>query len=94
MVTGVVLVFFVSLHSATGDWWPRAIPTSVQYQGRDFSCAGGHAQLSDADLRGLVARGLTAGGGVIYAPPGSALPTGIAVGDGSTIRSCSLSGAP
>lgn len=90
-----VLAFFAWVHVTTGDWWPKAIPTSVQYDGRDFSCSpDAHIGEGSEALRGLTERGHTIGGGTIYAPPGSDLPTGIAVADGNTVRSCSLNGAP
>jgi hypothetical protein len=89
-------VFFVQVHAATADWWPGAIPTRVQYDGRDFSCLDGGRErpATHADLNGLEARGHTIGGGIIYAPPGFTLPVGIVVAAGEDLRHCTLSGGP
>jgi len=86
----------LQLHAATADWWPKAVPTRVQYDGRDFSCLdGGRARVVPSSaLDGMVPRGRTLGGGVIYAPPGDRLPLGILVAADGEVRACSLSGGP
>ena len=94
IVFSAVLVFFVQLHAATADWWPSAVPTRVQYDGRDFTCGNTHVEISAEQVAGMVPRGWTIGGGTIYAPPGSALPFGVAVRDGDRYFHCSLSGGP
>ncbi|GAB3578956.1 hypothetical protein GCM10027406_16090 [Leifsonia lichenia] len=106
-ISGIVAAFAVvvgigglyalaSLHAATADWWPQAIPTRVQYDHHDFSCLDGGrprpAERSEVD--GLEPRGHTVGGGVIYAPPGNDTPTGIVVSGNGELRHCSLSGGP
>ncbi|MFF1573725.1 hypothetical protein ACFVWR_13330 [Leifsonia sp. NPDC058292] len=95
VICGAV-VFFVQVHAATADWWPGAIPTRVQYEGRNFTCLSGGRKLAATrdDLMGLEARGHTIGGGTIYAPPGLTLPLGIVVASGDELRQCSLSGGP
>lgn len=94
-VLGGVIGLYL-LHGATADWWPKAVPTRVQYDGRDFSCLdGGRPRVvSSAALTGLLPRGRTIGGGVIYAPPGDQLPFGILVSADGEVRACSLSGGP
>lgn len=103
--TAAVLVAFgvlgavfgvLQLHTATADWWPKAVPTRAQYDGRDFSCLdGGRPRVVPSSaLGGMVPRGRTLGGGVIYAPPGDRLPLGILVAADGEVRACSLSGGP
>jgi hypothetical protein len=84
------------LHAVTADWWPQAVPTRTQYDGRDFSCLdGGRKRVVPASrLAGLEPRGQTIGGGVIYAPPGDELPIGILVVADGEVRACALSGGP
>jgi hypothetical protein len=89
-----VFVSFVQIHATTGDWWPKAIPTTVQYNGRDYTCdPAGHRNVTRPDLEGARPVGHTIGGGTIYAPPG-ATPFGIIVSGDHILRSCSLSGGP
>ncbi|GAA2050667.1 hypothetical protein GCM10009820_07080 [Leifsonia soli] len=93
VIAGVVTVF-VQVHAATADWWPRAIPTRVQYDDRDFTC-GDDPRRDDVGpdaLKGLEPRGRTIGGGVIYAPGGFDLPDGIVVSADGELRACPLSG--
>lgn|GEM_PF-1040865 len=97
VVVGIGGLFaLASLHAATADWWPQAIPTRVQYEDRDFSCLdGGRPTPADrSDMDRLEPRGHTIGGGVIYAPPGNDLPTGIIVSGNGELRHCALSGGP
>ncbi|MBN9630592.1 MAG: hypothetical protein J0I18_08290, partial [Actinobacteria bacterium] len=68
------------------------VPTRVQYEDRDFTCGNTHTEARPADIAGMVPRGRTIGGGVIYAPTGFLLPDGIAVRDGNTYYFCPLSG--
>lgn len=84
------------LHAATAGWWPKAVPTRVQYDGRDFNCLDGGRPVTvpRSALAGQEARGRTIGGGTIYAPPGDDLPIGIVVVAGGEVRACSLSGGP
>lgn len=91
VVTAVLIVLF-QVHQATADWWPSAVPTRVQYEDRDFTCGNTHTEARPADIAGMVPRGRTIGGGVIYAPTGFLLPDGIAVRDGNTYYFCPLSG--
>jgi hypothetical protein len=88
------VVYFVHIHGATGDWWPKAIPTTVQYNGRDYSCGpAGHRNVTRPDLEGTRPVGHTIGGGTIYARPGTS-PFGVIVSGDGIFRSCSLSGGP
>ena len=89
-----VATFFVQVHAATADWWPRAIPTRVQYDHRNFTCGDipRRDDVGPVALTGLQPRGRTIGGGVIYAPPGFDLPDGIVVSADGELRACSLSG--
>jgi hypothetical protein len=88
------LVFFVQVHAKTSDWWPSAVPTVVQYDGRDFTCGNRHYEATPPQVAGMIPRGHTIGGGTIYAPPGYLLPIGIAVRDGDVYYACPLSGGP
>ncbi len=94
LLFSAVLVFFVQLHAATADWWPKAIPTRVQYDGRDFTCGNDPHKLDASQATGLVARGRTIGGGTIYAPARDGRPSGVVVRDGNRFYWCSLSGGP
>jgi hypothetical protein len=88
------VVSLVQIHATTSDWWPKAIPTTVQYNGRDYSCdPAGHRNVTRADLEGSRPVGHTIGGGTIYAHPG-ATPFGVIVSGDDVLRSCSLSGGP
>ena len=88
------LVFFVQVHAATSDWWPNAVPTVAQYDGRDFSCGNEHHEMPADERQGFLPRGRTIGGATIYAPPGYTLPLIIAVRDGEVYYECPLSGGP
>lgn len=93
LIVGVATYLF-QVHAATADWWPRAIPTVVQYDHRDFTC-GDDPRRDDVGpeaLTGLQPRGRTIGGGVVYAPAGNDLPDGIVVSAGGELRACPLSG--
>ena len=94
VVAAGAIVFFVQVHAATADWWPTAIPTRVQYEGRDFTCLDGGRPIhvDSSALIGREARGRTIGGGVIYAPSGSDLPDGVIVAADGDLRFCPLSG--
>ncbi|MGH1549710.1 hypothetical protein ACRAWB_11280 [Leifsonia poae] len=94
LVLLAVGTFFYQVHRTTSDWWPRAVPTVVQYDDRDFTCGNVHSEARPEDLVGMVPRGRTIGGGTIYAPPGFLLPIGIAVRDAGTFYYCPLSGGP
>ena len=87
-----MVTFLVQVHQATADWWPSAVPTTVQYEHRDFTCGNTHTEARSSDIVGLVPRGRTIGGGVIYAPTGFLLPDEIAVRDEATYFLCPLSG--
>lgn len=94
LLFSAALVFFVQVHAATSDWWPNAVPTVVQYDGRDFTCGNTHEEMPAERLQGLLPRGRTIGGGTIYAPPGFTLPLMVAVRDGDKYYECPLSGGP
>lgn len=80
-------IALLKVHEATANWWPSAIPTRVQYAGRNYTCFGAGPGFTT----GLPARGHTIGGGIIFAP--SVEPdTFIVVSDGKRIVECPLSG--
>jgi hypothetical protein len=91
VMIGIVVVL-IQVHSATADWWPLVIPTRVQYDGRNFTCAGDDGAV--AVPTGLEPRGRTIGGGTILAPPGDVLPAQIVVAADGRAHRCDLSGAP
>jgi len=95
----------VTVHQQTSDWalWPRAVPSKVQFAGRDYSCRtdaklvaaadDGALGPGDAVLLGLAVRGKTAGGADIYAAA-DAVPASIRVLAGDGVYSCTRMGGP
>ncbi|WP_025155671.1 hypothetical protein [Leifsonia aquatica] len=92
VVIGAVLV-----HGRTGDWWPRAVPTTAQYQGRDYSCRGPLDRPKTAtasEAAGMRPNGTTIGGGEILAADTDGTPVVIIVHADGGYTACSLSGGP
>lgn len=83
-------------YRATGDWWARPVPTTVQYGGRDYACREeGRTPTLPADaMSHLLPRGVTLGGGVILAADILTAPTVIVVAGEGGFAACSLSGGP
>jgi hypothetical protein len=59
----------IRVRSATGDWrlTSAAAPSKFRFDGRDYRLASAERSVPDGD----VMIGHTAGGGLIYGPPGS-----------------------
>ena len=108
----VVLAMFsagsrlISVHQQTSDWalWPKAVPSKVQFAGRDYHCgrnpnlsgaaesgSGGTVGQTGSTLQGLAIRGKTAGGADIYASA-AAVPESIRVLTAGGVYSCALMG--
>lgn len=90
----VIGVRLWTVHEQTSDWalWPRAVPSKVQFAGRDYSC-GPVARAGTVD--GLTLQGRTAGAGDIYARPSAPDPSpSIAVRAKGGIYICDLLGGP
>ncbi len=85
------LVFLLVVHTRTQDWWPKAIPTQVQYAGHSYDCAPLPHWHYTGGLNGAKLRGHTIGGGEIFAP--SAKPGDfILVRDSSRLAYCPVQG--
>jgi hypothetical protein len=87
-----------NVHQMTSDWvfWPKAIPSKVQFAGRDYQC-GPNPVPSTRSLDGLTRQGTTDGGADIFAAdPGSrrGTATWIVAKTEDEASTCDLMGSP